>query len=210
MVIDGNDDRGIDVGILTKPYIEVVSIASHVDDTDEEGQIFSRDYPEYTVRTPSGNLILILINHLKSQGFGETSKNGRKRKRQSTRVRAIYEERLKESIEYIAITGDLNIDPSHDSLQPLLGNGSSLIDITLYPKFKSDGLPWTYKTPEFVGKLDYILLSPKLQYKVISAGIERRGVWGGENREEFHRFPEVKEEIDAASDHAALWVELDL
>ncbi len=45
MVIDGNDDRGIDVGILTKPSLKIVSIASHVDDTDEEGQIFSRRLP---------------------------------------------------------------------------------------------------------------------------------------------------------------------
>lgn len=48
MLIDGNDDRGIDVGVLSNYEIE--SIASHIDDdyTDANGKkqkIFSRDCP---------------------------------------------------------------------------------------------------------------------------------------------------------------------
>jgi hypothetical protein len=34
MLIDGNDDRGIDVGILVKKKYPIVSICSHVDDSD--------------------------------------------------------------------------------------------------------------------------------------------------------------------------------
>jgi hypothetical protein len=45
MVIDGNDDRGIDVGVMTRSGFEIASIRSHVDDTDQLGTIFSRDCP---------------------------------------------------------------------------------------------------------------------------------------------------------------------
>ncbi len=42
MLIDGNDDRGIDVGIMTKKDYKIVRILSHVDDTDIKGEVFSR------------------------------------------------------------------------------------------------------------------------------------------------------------------------
>jgi len=209
MVIDGNDGRGIDVGIMTKSSFEISSIGTHVDDSDDEGIIFSRDCAEYTIKTASGNSILLLVNHFKSQS-GDASINDHKRKRQAKRVREIYEEKLRQEIEFIAVTGDLNIDPSHDSLQPLLGNGSSLLDITKHPKFKSDGLSWTYKGSSHEGKLDYILLSSKLQDKVQQAGIERRGVWVEGNNDGFEHFPEVKGPLDGASDHAAIWVDIDI
>lgn len=70
MVIDGNDDRGIDVGIMTKPSFDIKSIGTHVDDFDQEGRILSRDCAEYIIGTPSGNTLVILVNHFKSQGYG--------------------------------------------------------------------------------------------------------------------------------------------
>jgi hypothetical protein len=57
MLIDGNDDRGIDVGLLTKARYEITRIRSHVDDADSRGTIFSRDCPEYTVTTPNGSTL---------------------------------------------------------------------------------------------------------------------------------------------------------
>src|SRR5215204_5157624 len=38
MVIDGNDDRGIDVGVMTRAGYEILSIRSHVDDVDSLGE----------------------------------------------------------------------------------------------------------------------------------------------------------------------------
>ncbi len=210
MVIDGNDDRGIDVGIMTRPSFDIKSIGTHVDDIDDEGQIFSRDCAEYTITTPSGNLLLVLVNHFKSQGYGRQEENDRKRKRQAKRVREIYEQRLREGVDYIAIIGDLNKRPDHDSLGPLVRNGSSLIDVMEHPKFINDGRPGTYQNGTANNKLDYILMSPKLTDKVQQGGIERRGVWGGTNGTLFPHFPEIKKEMDAASDHAALCVDLDI
>ena len=52
MLVDGNDERGIDVGIMTKPGFEITSIRSHVDAVDAHGVIFSRDCPQYEIHTP--------------------------------------------------------------------------------------------------------------------------------------------------------------
>jgi len=52
MLIDGIDDRGIDVGLLTRKGYDIVGIRFHVDATDRTGEVFSRDCPEYTIATP--------------------------------------------------------------------------------------------------------------------------------------------------------------
>ncbi len=53
-------------------------------------------------------------------------------------------------------------------------------------------------------------MSPMLCQKVLKGGIERRGVWGGKNGTLFPHLPSMKSPIDAASDHAALWVDVDV
>ena len=46
MLIDGNDDRGIDVGLMTKGGYDIGEMCSHVNDVDNTGQIiYSRDCP---------------------------------------------------------------------------------------------------------------------------------------------------------------------
>jgi endonuclease/exonuclease/phosphatase family metal-dependent hydrolase len=213
MLIDGNDDRGIDLGVMTREWFEIESIVSHVDDPDEKNEderIFSRDCPEYTIKTPAGNRLLVLINHFKSKGYGNPKVSNSKRMRQAERVKQIYSDRLKQGFEFIAIVGDLNDTPGSPPMQPLLGNELGLTDIMTHGKFVGDGRVGTYGDGYANNKIDYILMSPKLANKVIAGGIERRGVWGGKKGKLFPHFDEIKSAKDAASDHAALWVDLDL
>lgn len=207
MLIDGNDERGIDVGILTRGQFLIESMVSHVDDQDSKGKIFSRDCAEYRMKLPSGDKFLVMINHFKSKGYGSQSTSNAKRKRQAMRVRSIYEDRRSEGWDLIAVVGDFNDTPESDPLKPLLKNGSDLIDVMAHPKFVSDGRPGTYANGTKSGKIDYILLSPALSNRVITGGIERRGVWGGKHGTLFPHLPEINEPVDAASDHAAIWVD---
>jgi endonuclease/exonuclease/phosphatase family metal-dependent hydrolase len=210
MLIDGNDDRGIDVGILTRATHEIVRMRSHVDDTDDKGTIFSRDCAEYEISTSHGNTLLVLVNHFKSKGYGKPAESSAKRLRQAQRVRAIYEARMQEGYDYVAIVGDLNEAPGEAPMDPLLRQGSTLIDIMGHPEFDGDGRPGTHGNGTASGKLDYLLMSPKLAQKVEKGGIERKGVWGGKNGTLFPHLPTIKVAQDAASDHAALWVELNI
>ena len=90
MLIDGNDDRGIDVALLTQAGYPLGAVRSHIDDTDEQGVVFSRDCPEYELRTPGGHRLVVLVNHLKSKGYGPQASNNDRRRRQAQRVADIY------------------------------------------------------------------------------------------------------------------------
>ena len=210
MLIDGNDDRGIDVGLMTREGFAVRSMVSHVDDRGDDGRrLFSRDCPEYEIALPSGEILWLLINHFKSKGFGSPAASNARRRAQAARVREIYEARLAAGVTLVAIAGDLNDTPDSAQLAPLF-EGGTLIDVSDHPRFVSDGRVGTFKNGTRNDKLDYIILSPALAERVTGGGIERRGVWGGKNGTLFPHLPEIVEETDAASDHAAIWVDLEL
>src|SRR5918995_188347 len=94
MLVDGNDDRGIDVGLMTRRGYGIQSVRSHVDDVNSKGEtIFSRDCPEFVVVTPQGSRMLVMVNHFKSKGFGDQDDNDRRRRAQARWVAALYAER---------------------------------------------------------------------------------------------------------------------
>ncbi len=209
MLVDGNDDRGIDVGLLARAGFSVETIVSHVHDTDEKGVVFSRDCAEYRMLLPSGEELLVLVNHFKSKGFGSQASSNAKRKRQAVRTRQIYQQRRTAGMNLVAVLGDLNDVPDSDPLEPLVREGSDLVDVMVHPKFTGDGRPGTHGNGTKSAKLDYILMSPALAARVTAAGIERRGVWGGKHGTLFPHLPTITKEIESASDHAALFVDFD-
>jgi hypothetical protein len=109
-------------GVLTRDGHTIADIRTHIYETDPEGEIFSRDCAEYHVQTPDGHQLVILANHLKSKGYGSPGDpiGARKRARQAARIAQIYTRLIDAGVEYIAVTGDLNDDPTSDALKPLL------------------------------------------------------------------------------------------
>ncbi|UFS70344.1 hypothetical protein LPW11_21040 [Geomonas sp. RF6] len=210
MLIDGNDDRGIDVGLLTKGQYEIESMVSHVDDKRSGRRIFSRDCPEYFVKCEGERPLLILVNHLKSKGYGAQDDSDQRRKVQAERVREIYDLRRSQGYEFVAVVGDFNDTPDSGPLSPLLSGNSELKDIFDHPLFEGDGRPGTFANGAKSNKIDYILLSPALFQRVTRGGVWRKGVWGGANGTLFPHYEEITQASHAASDHAAIWVDMDL
>jgi endonuclease/exonuclease/phosphatase family metal-dependent hydrolase len=209
MVIDGNDDRGIDVGVMTRAGYEITSICSHVDDEDEVGTVFSRDCPEYSITTPTGARLVVLVNHLKSKGFGSTDDSNKKRKRQANQVKKIYERLVASGEQNIVVLGDFNDTPTSAQLRPLLKQ-TDLKDISTHPSFTHDGRPGTFKNGTKNEKIDYLLLSPALFGKVIGGGVFRTGVWGGKNGTLWPIYDTMTKPIHAASDHAAIYADINI
>lgn len=212
MLIDGNDDRGIDVGIMTRGDHVIERIVSHVDDADLAGPIFGRDCPEYTVTLPSGASLLVMVNHFKSKGYGSAGDSNRRRERQAQRVADIYRARRAEGVDHVVVLGDLNDTPGSAPLAPLLvgsaGSPIDLRDIATHPSFDDGGWPGTYTTGRAANKIDYLLCSPAVFDAVTASGIFRKGVWTASGRWEM--YPTLTREQDAASDHAAIWADVDL
>jgi len=209
MVVDGNDDRGIHVGILATADYPLVAQRSHVDDTDAQGRIFSRDCPEYHFRTPTGHPLVVLVNHLKSKGYGGKAASDAMRRRQAHRIAQIYQNLLDDGLTRIAVLGDLNDTPDSEPLAPLLRD-TDLRDISTHPAFDDAGRPGTYGYCTARNKLDYVLLSPALFARATGGGIFRKGVWGGRRGTLWPIYDTMTREVHAGSDHALIYTDLDL
>jgi endonuclease/exonuclease/phosphatase family metal-dependent hydrolase len=209
MLIDGNDERGIDVGLLSKKSFPVTGMQSHVDDLgSKRTPVFSRDCAEYEFKIGRSKLLL-LVNHLKSKGFGKSSESDERREAQAERVAEIYGERKAEGWKHIVVAGDLNDRPDSKPMAPLLQQ-TDLKDASQLPGWSWNGPKGTFGSSD-KDKIDYLLLSPALHKKVVAGGVNRKGVWHSERaRVKWDLLPTLTDEEEAASDHAAIWVELSL
>ncbi len=202
MVIDGNDDRGIDVGIMSR--FPIRAIRSHVSDVGANGMpIFSRDCPEYDIELPVGQSIVVLPNHFKSKRNGNDQESQNKRLAQATRTHAIAMAALQRS-PHVLIAGDLNDVPASAPLAPLFGAGFR--DVSDHADYPTDR-PGTYETGLPSHKLDYLILSSPLWGKLRTTGIERRGSYHPATWTPFDTVTKTSEE---ASDHHLVWADIDL
>ena len=214
MVIDGNDRRGIDVGIMVNDGFSIPSMRSHVDEENNGKKVFSRDCPEYIIETPGGEIIAVLPNHFKSKYGGNSQASKDKREAQARFTAQYYERLLAEGVENVIVLGDLNDTPDSNELQALLN--TSLREVTNHPAFTefefnastNDRGIGTFGTGADSKKIDYILLSPALWSKVQRGGIFRKGVYTASGRWEM--YGELTKPHYAASDHHGIWVDLDL
>jgi endonuclease/exonuclease/phosphatase family metal-dependent hydrolase len=196
MLIDGNDQRGIDLGIFSNH--EIVGIRSHVDDRDLNGErIFSRDSPEYGIRLPGGELLVVIAQHFKSKRGGNSPAAISRRRAQAERAAAISRAALQHT-PFVIVAGDFNDTPSN----VLKGfNALGFEDIQGKFSYPNDR-PGTFGTGTATNKIDYLLMSPQLLPKLVDCGIERRGTFAPNT---WKPFPEVTGKAVEASDHHALW-----
>lgn len=216
MLIDGNDDRGIDVGIGTVAGLPIRRVQSHVDAMKDGRPIFSRDCPVYEVALPGGRTLFVLPNHFKSK-MGENDDSSRRRLAQATETARIYRELRDAGAEFVVVAGDLNDTPGSAPLQPLVRD-TDLRDVSAHPAFTdfefranngNRGIG-THGGGNDSEKIDYILLSPALFDRVTKGGIWRKGAWPGSRPVRWDTYPELTAKVHAASDHHCIWADLDL
>lgn len=212
MLVDGNDDRGIDVGIMTKKGFDIQTIRSNVDLKDRQGTVFSRDCAQYEVRTPSGEVVHVLVNHFKSQSGG----GGDRRRRQAKAVRAIADE-LVAAGKNVIVLGDLNEgQPSTTrpaaNLKRLFDPDGPLVSCYELPGFDPGKRPGTFDACGIHNRLDYVLVSKSLRPRFMGGHLFRKGLWGTRQTRptDWETYPEMTNHDQQASDHAAIVVELDL
>jgi endonuclease/exonuclease/phosphatase family metal-dependent hydrolase len=201
MVIDGNDDRGIDVGIASR--FPIVDMRSHVDDLGANGkQVFSRDCPEYDIDLPGGGRIVVIPNHLKSKRNGDDQVSLDRREAQAKQAHAIAMAALTRS-DLVILGGDLNDVPDSAPLASLFTDGFA--DVSTHANWPQDR-PGTYDTGLKTGKFDYLIMSPQLHSKLHDVGIERRGTYHPKLWKSFGSVDKTSE----ASDHHLVWADFDL
>ena len=205
MVIDGNDERGIDVGILSRYPIQ--RMRSHLTDRPSKtakSRTFSRDCPEYYLELPSGRELLVLPNHFASKGSDPV---GKRRRLQAAGVRRIYQS-LQKKFPLAIVAGDLNDHPRSGTLDSLLKR-TALIDAMSLRQYRGT-FPGTYQHAAADEKIDYLLLSPALQRKVETVDVCRKGFYAPRKWESFENIDSKNRERFQASDHHCVWANLNL
>jgi endonuclease/exonuclease/phosphatase family metal-dependent hydrolase len=87
---------------------------------------------------------------------------------------------------------------------------TGLKDISTHGGFEDGGFPGTFGNCGPKNKIDYVLLSPELMAKAQGGGVFRTGVWPGVQPQKWDKYEEMEKPIHAASDHAAIWAEIDI
>lgn len=223
--IDGNDPRGIDVGVLIKRGVDVavLEVRTHVDDPQKgktisrqsvanfgyrvQGAVFSRDCLEVDIRA-HGRTLTLMANHLKAQDQNVAASRAR-RKLQADTV-AEFVDRTAQQGKFPIVLGDLNTDPARTPADHSL---DALLDhARLQDPFKGQPIKqsWThfYESKKKVSRLDYIL--PHRDLAVTGTSIVRKGLSTKCTQYTGPRFPNVGPEHTEASDHCPTTVILDV
>ncbi|MEZ4316398.1 MAG: endonuclease/exonuclease/phosphatase family protein [Myxococcota bacterium] len=224
LVIDGNDSRGIDVGVLSRYPIVHARSWQYLEIGDRYA--FDRDCLEVDLETPLGVLTLY-VNHFKSmRAPNRTDGHGRaltraRREEQARSVREIVCSRFGDdpSDGAFVVLGDFNdyVTDDHQGRSGIrsLVQWSAVENVVdrlpeaerwthYFPGYANEGLAPAYR------QLDFLLPSRRLAR--LNPGvpeIERRGQPGRATRYAGPRLPGVGHRRPKASDHCPLVFEIE-
>ena len=209
-LVDSHDPRGIDVAVLSR--FPILSVRSYRQERNaaNTSSLFSRDCLEVRIDA-DGKTLVVYINHFKSMMGGRDETRAR-RAEQAGRVAAIIDETWKDE-DYegnFVVLGDFNDYPDAQTSLANLVNHPGLENVVA--RLPEDER-WTHfwAGGNEYRQLDYLLLSKSLAAaNAAGPGIMRKGLPYRAERYQGPRFDNVGESSPKASDHALLYMDVDL
>ncbi len=223
--LQGNDNRGIDVAVMSKPRI---TVTSHADITFGDYDLFTDEIREYGLSEGDGifrrdclkvkikvddDLLYIFVCHFKSMSGGRAETRC-VREAEAKAVRRIIAENFDDhaNADWL-IVGDLNdyITEQGHGLGPLFEDGFSFNLLERMPAAER----WThyYAGDDSKHQIDYILASPGLFAKnpdAIPEIIKKGQPYRVQGIESLKRYSRIGYDRPKASDHCPVVVELDI
>lgn len=213
VLVEGNDPRLIDVGLLSKlPIGGVTSWQKAVHPADPGTPVFGRDLLQVEILNASRSrrLFTVFVNHLKSHFLGpgeDDASNNTRRQRQAEVAAGIVTAQMRPNSSFVVV-GDMNDAPDTPFMAPLVASVDLHLTNGLANPAETRAAPadtpppaspaWTHRfkpsgQPAEYALFDQIWLSPALAGKQTGAFIDRRTHKTGDG-----------------SDHDPAWVVLDL
>ncbi len=216
LVVQGNDNKGRELALVTKNGYQIQQIRSYMGDRYNDENLFEKNLLIYEISTPSKNNIFIIGAHLIEPGV-EKEKADILRFKQASRIAELYNQLIFEGKELVVIAGTLNAVSYCHSLSPLL-RGQGLKEVTSHESFNVDFDEGkdagyyslgAYRKGVNIKQRDYLLLSPELYKRLKVAGLNRKAMYPGV-QPKWPIYSTISYKSQAASEHPVIWAEVDV
>lgn len=167
VLFEGNDRRGIDVGLISRIPVGEVRSRRHLRFPGHDGGVakFNRDVIAVTLEPKDAEPFEVWVVHLKSNAGGREAAEPIRLAEARELRRLLDEELTKNAAARIIVTGDFNDTYDSQTLQTIVGNsvnalwsaGSELKDPEMV----------TYNQGEYRSVIDFMLCSPEMARKFV-------------------------------------------
>jgi endonuclease/exonuclease/phosphatase family metal-dependent hydrolase len=171
VLFEGNDTRGIDVGLISRIPVGEVKSHRHISFPGPEGSTrrFNRDVLSVTLKPPGGEPFEVWVLHLKSNSGGREEAEP-VRLAEAHEIRRMLDEQLAaNAAARILVVGDFNDTPDSQTVKTIIGEG----DHALWSADSEikDPAAITYNEGEFRSIIDFILCSPAMARQFVKGSL---------------------------------------
>lgn len=172
VLFEGNDGRGIDVGLISRIPVGEVRSRRHLRFPGHDGgeARFNRDVLSVTLEPKDAEPFDVWVVHLKSNAGGREEAEPI-RMAEARELRRLLDEELTEDPEArILVTGDFNDTPESETIKTIVGAGTNALwsagsDL-------NDPAAVSYNKGEFRSVIDFMLCSPAMQKEYVKGSFQ--------------------------------------
>lgn len=183
VLIEGNNNRGIDVALLSRLPIGPVTSYRHLQFPSGQGESmgFQRDLLRVNVRPPDLPPFDVFVVHLKSKYGGESLESLATRMGEARQIRSVFDEILNDKPDArFLICGDFNDTLDSEPLKTLIGTGKT--KMTHFEQDVPEEQRVTYNEEPHRSMIDFIMASPAMakhytkgSYRILDCSVSSCG-----------------------------------
>lgn len=172
VLFEGNDGRGIDVGLISRIPVGEVRSRRHLRFPGHDGgeARFNRDVLAVTLEPKDAEPFDVWVVHLKSNAGGREEAEPI-RLAEARELRRLLDEELTENPEArLIVTGDFNDTPESETIKTIVGTGANALwsagnDL-------NDPAAVSYNEGKYRSVIDFILCSPAMQKEYVKGSFQ--------------------------------------